>query len=195
MANHHGRIIEVAPVASHSPASPMTEAEVALNIASRREELHRVNPGAVALSATCVFAFHEEINGSLTTALRSRSGSYAREQGTGHRALTFEDVCELVIAGGAEGRRAVRALLAPVMARLESSGSGIDAMGAAADFLHEACDVPNAMMLGKSSTEVNREIREAREALRVLEQAMETRDRVSAPLADALGMVKQGGRQ
>lgn len=195
--SHHPRLISSAPVAHglHSSPEPLSESVVALNIASRREELHRNTPSAITLAAAGVFAFHAEISGNLTTALRSRSGSYAREQGTGLRALTVEDICELVTVGGSEGRCAVRALLAPVLAKLDEAGAGDDVVVAAADFLTEACDVPNAIMLGKSGTEINREIREARESLRKLEKAQEARDRMTAPLADVMGLIKAGGRQ
>lgn len=191
--SHHPRLISAAPVTRehHSSPEPITEAVIALNIASRREELHRNTPAAITLSAACVFGFHEEINGSLTTALRSRSESYAREQGTGKRALTWDDICELVLAGGSEGRGAVRALLAPVVAILDGAGAGVDVMDAAAEFLTEACDVPNALMLGKTDTEIRREIREAREKLRVFEQALESRAKVSSRIAQVIS----GGRQ
>lgn len=194
MGSHHHRTIDIAPVTSprHSSPESVTEAGIALNIASRREELHRNTPAAITLSASCVFAFHEEIHGALHAALRSRSESYAREQGTGKRALTWDDVCELVIAGGAEGRRAVRALIAPVVSVLDGSGSGVAVSDAAAEFLAEAADVPNALLLGKSDSEIRREIREAREKLRVFEAAIEARNKVTAPFVAIPGI---GGRQ
>lgn len=187
--SNHPRPVVVAPVSRerYSSLEPLTEAVVALNIAGHREELHRNTRPAINLAASCIFAFHEEISGSLTTALRSRSESYAREQGTGKRALTVEDICELVVAGGAEGRNAVRALLAPIVGRLDGSGSGVGVSEAAADFLHEACDVPNALMLGKTDSEIRREIVEARERLRIFEQALESRARVSSRVAQVIG--------
>lgn len=186
MGAHHDRLVSSSPVTHGVHPSPITESDIALNIASRREELHRNTPAAITLSAACVFGFHEEINGSLTTALRSRSESYAREQGTGKRALTWDDICELVIAGGSEGRGAVRALLAPVVAMLDGGGSGADVNEAAAAFVREAADVPNAFLLGRGDVEIDREIREAKEALRILEAARESR---------RIAVVCTGGRQ
>lgn len=189
MSANGGRIAEFPQVTGGRGTSPdpLTQATVSLNIASHREELLRLNPGAVELAAACIFAFHAAINGSLTTALRSRSDSYAREQGTGKRALTVEDLCELVTAGGSEGRSAVRALLAPIIARLDEAGIGTAVNEAAADFAREAADVPSALLLGKGDSELRREIREAKERLRVLEAAVEARERVTARLAAVCG--------
>ena len=168
-----------APVTAPPPSSPLTAADVALVIGSRREELMRLTPAAITLCAASVVAFHDAINGSLTTALRSRSESYAREQGTGKRALTIEDVCELAVAGGAEGARAVRALFAPIISRLDERGGAGDVNLAASDFLREACDVPNALLLGKDDSAIRKEINEAREMLRRAEKSIDERARVA----------------
>lgn len=187
MGTHPARHHDSAPVTHGAPSSPITVQTVALNIAGHREELLRLNPGALELAAECIFAFHEDANGSMTTVLASRSGSYAREQGTGKRSLTVEDLCEMVTRGGAEGRSAVRALLAPIISRLDESGLGADLAEAGATFAREACDVTEALMLGKTDTQIRTEIREAREALRVLEAAQAARQRVSAKVAQVIG--------
>ena len=149
MTMNHPRISGPAPVARERGSSPepLTESTVSLNIAGHREELLRINPGAVELAAQCIFAFHEDINGSLTTVLASRAGSYAREQGTGKRSLTVEDLCEMVTKGGSEGRSAVRALLAPIVDRLDGvTASGIAIGDAVADFDNEAGDITQAII-------------------------------------------------
>lgn len=182
---NHVHALGIPPVApqAQTPPEPIDAASVALRIAARREELHRNTPQAVHLAARCVVGFHDTINGSLTTALRSRSESYARGEGTGDRAISLEDICELVEAGGAEGKRGVRAMLAPILSRLDETGSGSDVALAASEFLSEACDIPNALMLGKSDTEIRREANEAREKLRRFEKALDERARLTAPLA------------
>lgn len=184
-----GRPREVPPVTRghQTPPEPLTPATVALNIASHRDELARVNQAAIELSALCVFAFHEEIRGSLSLALQSRSGSYAREQGTGKRSLTMEDICELVTAGGAEGRNAVRALLGPIVSRLDGFVSDMDLNEAGADFARESGDVTDAILRGKTDTEIRREIREAEDQLKVLRAAVTAREDVTRELSRVCG--------
>lgn len=58
-------------------------------------------------------------------------------------------------------------------------------------------DVASVILRGKTDTQIRTEIREAREKLRILESALDARDRASAPLASVLpgGRVISGGRQ
>ncbi len=49
-----------------------------------------------------------------------------------------------------------------------------------------------ALLLGKTDTEIRREINEARETLRRLEKALDERARITAPVAAVLGI---GGKQ
>jgi hypothetical protein len=187
MPNSVPRINHVAPV-THSVTASLTPATVALNIASHRDELFRLNPGAVELAAECVFGFHEAVNGSLTTVLPSRAGSYAREQGTGKRSLTLEDVCEMVTRGGSEGRSAVRALLAPIVDRLDGVTASMVGIGdAAADFDAESSDIGQAILRGKTDTDIRREIREAEDKLRILKGAVTAREDITRRLAQVCG--------
>ena len=197
MNTHHPRPIEVPPVtrAGSTPPAALTEATVALNIASHREELLRINPQAISLAASCVFAFHESITGSLTTALKSRSGrSYGREQGVGLRALTVEDIAELATAGGVEGRRAVIALLAPIMDCLEGGpASGLILSEAVADYAREATDVSQALMRGKTDTDILRELNESDERAKVLRNVLQVRRNVTRKFAEITA--QSGGAQ
>jgi len=190
MPHSVNRIGQAAPV-THGLETSLTPATVSINIASHREELLRVSPAAVELASECVFAFHQDINGSLTTALRSRSGSYAREQGTGKRSLTVEDIAELVASGGSEGRSAVRALLGPILSRLEGAAvPGISVGDAAADFDHESGDITEAILRGRTDTEIQREIREAEAKLEVLKRAVQAREDITRKLAQVCGGAK-----
>ena len=153
----------------------ITEECVATNIAIRREPFFREHPGAVDLAAKCTFAFHGTIKGSLTTALRSRDGSYAREQGTGKRALTIEDVCELVTSGGAEGRRAVAALLSPILEHLDAGPVPFLPRGeVVADFAMSAGRVSAAFMRGDTALRVLQHLLDVDAKSRVLRKVLRT---------------------
>jgi len=151
----------------------VTEDSVATNIALRRESFFRDYPDAVDLTARCTFAFHESIKGSLAAALRSRPDSYARGQGIGKKALTIEDVCELVTSGGSEGRRAVAALLSPILDRLDSGPAPFQPAGeVVADFTTSAATVSAAFMRGDAAYRVLQHLVEVDAKARALRKVL-----------------------
>lgn len=196
MARESARLAENHEVPPQSETGPhkLCVATIACNIVNRREEL-LVDDAVVVLAAEGYLAFATITAGRTPAVLKDRSPEYARQQRSAKKGLAYEDMCGMALTGGAEGAEAVRALWAPIAAALEERGSGIELCQAAADLAREAQDIPNAMLLGKTEAEIDREMLQLEEAVRIYKRAKQRRREVSAPFAAVTGGHVSGGRQ
>lgn len=172
---------------------PITQATIALNIAARRQDLHANTPEAVELTAECLMAFRETIKGSITPALKSRDGSYARESTTGKRGLTLDDIAELMTIDGpyrGVARSAVLALLSPPWNMFEEPDPSAELREVGADFIKESSEVGEALARGMTGTRILKELNESDEKSRHLRRVLRARQDATRGLAKIMGVVK-----
>ncbi len=134
MTAHHARTHAFPEVPSHHETAPLTVAGIALNIANRRGELLADSPvvgGDASLrqatfwaAAHGYLAFAEVSAGRTPMILRHRSAEYVKAQRSGTKALAYEDLIGMALAGDADSKRALLALLSPILDRLDSDSSG-----------------------------------------------------------------------
>jgi hypothetical protein len=196
MGANTARIAAVPEVGERRETSPLADpglAAIALNIVNRRDELLLDEEGetfpVVVASARAYHAFAVAANGKTPQILKHRSADYASAIRTARKALALEDLVGMAMSKDIDSKRALLAALSPILDELDgdSAGAGMDLGAAVADFAKENFDVVEAALLGRTTTQIYRELVEADEKSRALKNALRARMSATVALARVLG--------